>query len=54
MNPLNPDSKKVNDITFMTIDGLNLRKDTITEVIQNCFRLFKHNTLCYALVVCPS
>jgi hypothetical protein len=52
MNPVNTDKNKINDIIFMIIDGFNLKKDTIKEVMKNCFNLFKEGTKCHALIIC--
>jgi hypothetical protein len=36
MNPENTDPKKVNEIDFLIIDGLSLRKNTINKAISRC------------------
>jgi len=33
MNPENTDSKKINGIDFMIVDGLSIRKNTIKKVL---------------------
>jgi hypothetical protein len=53
MNPLNTDKKKINGITFMVIDGFNLKPRTINSVIKNCFDLFQKDKTSYALIICP-
>lgn len=39
MNPENTDSKKINEITFMIIDGLSIRKNTLDNAFNNCLKL---------------
>lgn len=54
MNPLNTDKNKINGISFMLIDGFNLKTGTINSVIKNCFHLFEKDKPSYALIITPS
>lgn len=39
MNPENTDSKKINEISFMIIDGISIRKNTLNQAFDNCLKL---------------
>lgn len=39
MNPENTDSKKINEISFMIIDGISIRKNTLNKAFDNCLKL---------------
>lgn len=39
MNPENTDSKKINQISFMIIDGLSIRQNTLDKAFINCLQL---------------
>ena len=39
MNPENTDKKKINEISFMIIDGLSIRKNTLSKVMANVIKL---------------
>ncbi len=39
MNPENTDKKKINDVNFMVIDGLSIRKNTLGKVIASVAKL---------------
>ena len=54
MNPLNTDRNKINGISFMVIDGFNLKAGTMNSVVKNCFELFEKGKTSYALMICPS
>lgn len=39
MNPENTDRKKINEISFMIVDGLSIRKNTLSKVMANVTKL---------------
>ena len=39
MNPENTDKKKINEISFMIVDGLSIRKNTLSKVMANITKL---------------
>ena len=51
MNPENTDSKKINKIDFMLIDGLSIRKNTLSKAFDNCLKLFNDKKSIELLIV---
>lgn len=51
MNPENTDSKKINEITFMLIDGLSIRKNTLDKAFINCLQLFSKSDIIEIMVI---
>ncbi len=52
MNPENTDSKKINDIDFMVIDGLSIRKNTLLKAMDNCMKLLNRWKIVQILLIC--
>lgn len=52
MNPVNTDKNKINRISFMVIDGFNIKKGTIKDVTKNCLNLLEKEKKCFVLIIC--
>ena len=50
MNPVNTDSKKINGIEFIVIDGFSIRANTLQNVIQDCLGLCNKSQPCYVMI----
>lgn len=51
MNPENTDSKKINEIDFMLIDGISIRKNTLSKAFDNCLKLLNDQKSIELLIV---
>ena len=47
MKPVNTDKNKINRISFMVIDGFNIKKGTIKDVTKNCLNLLEKEKKCF-------
>lgn len=54
MNPENTDKKKINDVSFMIIDGLSIRKNTLSKVMANVTKLMDQGEEVEFLVITGS
>lgn len=52
MNPENTDSKKINQISFMLIDGFSLRKNTLVKALVNCIQMCSKSDVVEIMIVC--
>jgi hypothetical protein len=51
MNPENTDKKKINEVNFMVVDGLSIRKNTLGRVMANVGKLMSQEEDVEFLVV---
>jgi hypothetical protein len=51
MNPENTDKKKINEVNFMVVDGLSIRKNTLGRVMANVGKLMRQEEDVEFLVV---
>ncbi len=45
MNPENPDPKKVNQLSLLIIDINNIRKETVSNVINRSLKMADHKAI---------
>lgn len=51
MNPENTDKKKINEVNFMVVDGLSIRKNTLGRVMADVAKLMRQEEDVEFLVV---